>query len=520
MNKIKANSARSEQPVSADSTLIEKCNGVGCALVCYAIVAIVAFCVFVVNRGDPPYLFWDENYHVTSAERYVEGIAQFETHPPLGKMLVALGESMSGANKNVDKHILTLDKRIDGEALPKDFSFSGMRLMPSLFAALSALLFLGLIHELLGGWLVSLLFSGLYVFENAFVVHFRATHLDSFQMFFAVGAIWHFVHLWKKPAELKWWEYALLSIWCGLAIMVKVNGVFLLAIFPILYFKDIKITDETTLGKLIKEFCLKAGSVVVALTLVFFVVFYVHALNGQKMPDANSASGRKDIPFMSPEYREFLEKRRTLTPYVVYSIVRDNFHFMQVDNKGVPKLDNYKPGENGSHPLHWLFHDRNINYRWDSANGKTAYVQLVGNQLAWYCGTVAIILSLILVINCRIFAVEPRGNIQTYRIIEALTLLYLAFMALNLWMISQRVLYLYHYFMGLMISYVLLALMWKYLGEVHQWFNRHRLKILAIAVALFTLSYWFFLPLTNHYPMTKEQCELRNIWLSHIVDCQ
>jgi len=125
-----------------------------------------------------------------------------------------------------------------------------------------------------------------------------------------------------------------------------------------------------------------------------------------------------------------------------------------------------------------------------------------------------------LVINYRVLGINPRGSMRTYHLIEVFTGLYVTYMALHLWIISQRVLYLYHYFIGLMLSYVLLALIWKYLAEFRPSFDRHKDKILAGAVSVFALSYWFFLPLTNHYPLSKEQCELRNVWISHIVDCQ
>src|SRR5216110_3373104 len=62
------------------------------SFICYAIVLAIAFCVFVVNRADPPHIFWDENYHVTSAQRYIDGLVQLEPHPPLGLMLIAAGE--------------------------------------------------------------------------------------------------------------------------------------------------------------------------------------------------------------------------------------------------------------------------------------------------------------------------------------------------------------------------------------------------------------------------------------------
>jgi dolichyl-phosphate-mannose--protein O-mannosyl transferase len=127
---------------------------------------------------------------------------------------------------------------------------------------------------------------------------------------------------------------------------------------------------------------------------------------------------------------------------------------------------------------------------------------------------------MILIINYRLFAIPLRGSLRTYQLIEVFTYLYLVFMALHLWIITQRVMYLYHYFLGLMISYVLLALLWQYLSEVHASFARHRTLILAVASSAYLASYLFFLPLSNHTPLTKAECERRNISISHIVDCQ
>jgi len=490
------------------------------SLICYVTVMAIAFCVFVVNRADPPHIFWDENYHVTSAQRYIDDLVQFEPHPPLGLMLIAAGEYFSGANDGIDKHVLDQTKQIGGDDLPNNFSFAGMRLMPSMFAAIGALFFFALMYQLLENRVYALLFTSLYVFENAFVVHFRATHLDGFQMCFAIATLWYFARLWKTLQVLKWWQYAVLGIWCALVIMIKVNAIALLILFPILYLKDARRHSQNSAINWPVDFITKSGSAIVAVLMVFFLVFYVHALHSHKLPATATAASKQDLENMSPQYRQYIETHAPLTPRMVIILATDYFKFMNKDHKGVPKLDVTKPGENGSHPLHWPFHDRNINYRWDSADGKTSYVQLIGNQPAWYCGTLAVILSLILIINYRVFAVRPNGSMRTYHMIEVFTAVYAAYMLLHLWIITQRVLYLYHYFIGLMISYVLLALMWKYLCEVHPAFDRHRGKILSGAVAIFVLSYGFFLPLTNHYPLTKEQCELRNIGISHIVDCQ
>lgn len=485
----------------------------------YLLVFAVGFCCFMVNRGQPDHLFWDENYHITSAERYLEGVAHFEPHPPLALLLIAAGESWSETNLSIDKQILVGSKHIGGDALPKGFDFSGMRLMPSLFAVFGGLVFYGLMFQLFKNHLHALLFSGLYLFENAFTVHFRAVHLDSFQMFFSIAFLWQFVYLWQRKTRVPVWQYAALASLVGLAMMVKVNSVILLVLFPVLYFKDRNTQDAKQRSAWIKDFASKSGISIAAIAIVFFAVFYAHASLTPTLPSADTTAGRQDLENMSPEYRNHLEQRTPLTPSMVITIARDYYKFMDKDHHGVPKLDITKPGENGSHPMHWPFHDRNINYRWDSADGKTAYVQLVGNQLAWYSGTLAVIFCLMLIINYRVLAIPPRGTWPTYHLIEVFTGLYVAFMGLHLWLITQRVMYLYHYFIGLMISYVILALLWQYLCEVHATFAKHRTRILVIASAAYLASYLFFLPLSNHTPMTKEQCERRNISISHIVDC-
>lgn len=488
-------------------------------MLCYLLVFAIGYCCFVVNRAEPPHVFWDENYHITSAERYLEGVAHFEPHPPLGLMLIAAGEAISGANDGIDKHILVTTKQIKGDDLPQGFSFAGMRLMPSLFAVFGALAFFGLMYQLFQRHLHALLLSSLYLFENAFTVHFRAVHLDSFQMFFSIAALWQFVRLWQASTSLRPLNYAALSVLCALAIMIKVNAAILLALFPILYIKDATTHNRNHPPLWLLDFASKSGAAIIALGLVFFSVFYLHVLNTRNLPELNTPAAKQDLANMSPEYRAYLEQHQTLTPHMVVIIARDYLKFMDKDHSGVPKLDTNKPGENGSHPLHWPFHDRNINYRWDSADGKTAYVELVGNQLAWYSGTAAVIFCFVLIINYRLFAIPLRGSLRTYHLIEVFSGLYLTFMLLHLWIITQRVMYLYHYFLGLMISYVLLALLWQYLSEVHASFAKHRTAILALACSAYFASYLFFLPLSNHWPMTKQECERRNISISHIVDC-
>ncbi|MGC3982274.1 MAG: hypothetical protein QM808_13555 [Steroidobacteraceae bacterium] len=145
-------------------------------------------------------------------------------------------------------------------------------------------------------------------------------------------------------------------------------------------------------------------------------------------------------------------------------------------------------------------------------------MQLTGNQVSWCLGLLAVLLSFQLISSHRIFGQPIQGSPRTYHLIEVFTGLYVVFMLLHLWIITQRVMYLYHYFLGLVISYVLVALMWQYLCEIRPVLARNRGRILGTAAAAIFLSFWFFLPLTNHWPLTHDQCERRNVF-ERIVEC-
>lgn len=100
----------------------------------FANVLFFSLAVYFFAYDSQQNIFWDENYHLTSAQRYIEGVAHFEAHPPLGKMLIAAGEMLANKNAGIDKHQLVFDKHISGEDLPAGFSFFGMRLMPTILS--------------------------------------------------------------------------------------------------------------------------------------------------------------------------------------------------------------------------------------------------------------------------------------------------------------------------------------------------------------------------------------------------
>jgi hypothetical protein len=106
-------------------------------------------------------------------------------------MLIAAGDAVLHPNHGTDTRAIGWDEQVAGERLPEHYSFAGVRLMSGVFA----------------------------------VAHFRAAHLDAFQLSFALVALLCFaVSARRGQRSSPWLEFALGAA-CGLAIMVKLNAV-------------------------------------------------------------------------------------------------------------------------------------------------------------------------------------------------------------------------------------------------------------------------------------------------------
>ncbi|MFM1842999.1 MAG: hypothetical protein RLZZ490_1737, partial [Cyanobacteriota bacterium] len=95
-------------------------------LIISIIILMTSYAIYCHNYDYPKAGFWDENYYVTTAQRYLNGIFFLHEHPPLGQMSIALGEKLLQANILSDQFI-DLDKVND---FPPGFSFRGYRFFP------------------------------------------------------------------------------------------------------------------------------------------------------------------------------------------------------------------------------------------------------------------------------------------------------------------------------------------------------------------------------------------------------
>ncbi|PIR53018.1 hypothetical protein COU76_03530, partial [Candidatus Peregrinibacteria bacterium CG10_big_fil_rev_8_21_14_0_10_49_10] len=193
-------------------------------------VLFLSYFTYVHGYRTPASFFWDENYHIPSAQKYQSGTFFMEPHPPLGKMLIALGEVIVDANP-VDNQMLNNDYE---KTMPEEFSFAGYRLIPVLMMWLTAALMFWIFFLIAKDWFMATMLSFLYIFDNALIVHNRGAMLDAPMIFFCAAMMLLFLLMlhWKeKPKPFK--ICALLyGVSLGLVMATKVLGLIMILLAP------------------------------------------------------------------------------------------------------------------------------------------------------------------------------------------------------------------------------------------------------------------------------------------------
>lgn len=470
---------------------------------------LVAAATYGTRYWQPQSLFWDENYHVAAAQKHLDGVMFMESHPPLGKLLIALGEAAVGVNAGLDASALLRRDHVDNVHLPQGYRFHGVRLPSVLLAIGSVLLVYALVLRLTGLRLLAAAFAVLLALDNALVVHARAAMLEGMQIFFALAALYLFVVVLTRPSPVRLRDYALLGATIGLAVAVKVNAAVLLLLLPALYLADqwrhLKRRQWRPAGLRLALAAPLASSTLLA---VLLGVFYLHIATATTVMPGRSYKA-------SAEYLAHLRADTAWTPAGFAVGIKDHWRYMREYPAGVPRLDPCKPGENGSRASDWPLGGKTINYRWErrQVDGRSAvgYTYLVANPVIWWSVLLGVVLSSGLVIGRVVFG-QPVADPRLFAWIALFTGLYAAYMLA----IAQidRVMYLYHYLLPLSFGLVNLALLYAYLfGDALRAGRWHaRINLLAF-VALAALAFAFFAPLTYGWPLTAEEVGLRQ-WLT------
>lgn len=454
-------------------------------------------------------MFWDENYHIASAQKHIDGYMYMEPHPPLGKMLMALTEVVIGDNAKVDKHKLNETDYLKGEDAPPEMQYTGFRFPSVVLMAFSVLFFYGIIHRITRHKLLAFAFSSFIIFDNALVVHARAAMLEGIQLFFILAALYYFVLAVTSSKKILLKHYAILGVFIGLVISVKVNGFILLLLFVMLFgvdqWQNLKKFNPLAL---IQRLAVAIPAGVVPTALIFFGIFYIHIGMGTKIIPNHTYKA-------SPEFMEDIRAGNTWSPSTFIVGMRDNFKYMSEYADGVPRLDECKSDENGSFAMDWLLGKKSISYRWDKetvdGKAKVHYMSLVANPIVWFSALAGIVFSIGLMMSKFVYGQKEKDTALFYWICT-FTTLYLSYMIAILQI--ERVMYLYHYLVPLVFALINAALIFSYIyrdeiiaNDRHMWIN------LGIFIALVIGVFAFFSPFTYGFGLTGDEVELRN-WFS------
>lgn len=464
----------------------------------------IAYGTYFHHYHLPAQLIWDEGYHIPSAEKYLHGIMFMEPHPPLGKLFLSLGEWLIHPNPDIDPQIFLQTDFI--EHLPPNFSFLGVRLFPSLLATLSALLFFKILWQLyslttasktsLGQTtpkdysplLFPLIFTSLYLFENATIVQSRAAMLDAVQLFFIFTAICYFLSRLTQSKN-SFTHYFILGLWVGFATAVKLNSLILLFLFPALWFYPYY---QSSLGIKVKTLMLplvsKGFSFLSGILLIFCLSYYIHFSLGKTVLENDYQASEQTITIVEQERSHYLTH--------FFTQMFEHVKYIQRYEQGVPSSH-----EPGSPATAWPFGHKSIPYLKQSnpQSGTVQFLYLQGNPIIWLLALIGVLLTLSQIIAGIFFSAQT-GN-KAHRYLNILfTLMYFSylFVMFNL----GRVMYLYHY---------LIPLFWGtwlfFMQFVHIFQNRIKTRnklfyaMTFILLAEILFCYLYFAPLSYFYPL-------------------
>lgn len=452
-----------------------------------AAVLIIAFATYFFNYYNPAAVFWDENYHIASAQKYLSGVMYMEPHPPLGKLFIALGEWLLHPNAGMDLSAFTQTDYI--KSFPEGYSWAGVRLFPALFGMASGLLFFLILYRISAHAEVSFLFSALYLFENGFILQSRSAMLESTQMFFIFATFLYFLFVLDKE-KVGYRHYFGFGVLMGLSLMIKLNGLILILLFPALFLYRVHWKHGYLIA--VKRFVLDGGVIALGMALVTLLVFWIHFALGQELSKKHYSA--------SPAYLKIIKEHETASPLHFATMLEDNFKYMKNYAGGVPKFNPCKKGENGSLATSWPFINKTINYRWAKEDGKVRYLYLMGNPVIWFSVVLAVILATALVLAHIVFGL-PIADRRLFFLIATFLGIYFAYM-LTMFNI-ERVMYLYHYFIALFTGTFILFTLFVYLFKSS---IQSGSRLLLFGITLFVIdivfTYWFFAPLTYYRPLS------------------
>jgi len=476
------------------------------------VVATAAFFTYFYYFDYPAVPFWDERYYIVDAQKYIHGVYFVDLHPPLGKLLVALGERLFGANADTTQF---LNVTYWATTVPEGFSFAGFRFFPVLLAWLTAPLLFLLFFTIARSRVLAMLLCGLYIFDNALVVHLRGAMLEGPLLFFTVLLLVAAVWLLGTPpaARRRLRTLALvMGIALGCVLTTKSIGVAMVWV-PIAAAWGLRRERRRALE------CLAIAALVSV--VVVLAVWEIHFTLARHLNPALQEQGFYQTP--SPAARAFLQSSQRVPIAAFPALLGEAFRYARWYDSARPQIDFCRTDEKASPFWMWPIGARSVAYWWDTDDGGKSfrYLYLQVNPVVWWTALAGLIAAVSLLVGS---AIAPPAKPLKHRfLLTMFTGLYVAYFVPFRWI--HGVMFLYHYFIPLILSFVLLALV---IDEITQLGSRtitmgHKQTALALWLAAAVTCFWFYKPMTYYErPLTPEALQRRAIvalWDLRCITC-
>ena len=285
----------------------------------------------------------------------------------------------------------------------------------------------------------------------------------------------------------------MIALWFGIALgavfTTKLLGLVMILLIPATL---VKLYPD---ARAIRTFLLFTSG---GLLLMYLSVWQIHFALGRTVNPALPDMGYYQA---SPAYREILTQGRTRSLLAFPVMLKDSIKFVRHYNRGTPRLDLCKLDENGSPWYFWPIGARSINFAGDAERTGTP-------------------LSVSPSKPCRMVERIPRRAHHRFLFLTTLfspaalrfknPWLLLTFFGLYVSYMTAisrigRVMYLYHYFIPLLMSFVLIGLVFLEIDRVWRFVLNEERKnwILLVFGILVFAGFQFYRPLTYYEPLTK-----------------
>ena len=221
--------------------------------------------------------------------------------------------------------------------------------------------------------------------------------------------------------------------------------------------------------------------------------------------------------------RVFLQGRHRVPVVALPAMLGEAFRYAQQYDLAQPRIDFCRGDEKASPFWMWPIGARSVPYWWDTADGGKSfrYLYLQVNPLVWWTALAGLLAAVSLLVGSTI--APPARPLKHRFLLMLFTGLYGAYFVPFRWI--HGVMFLYHYFTPLIISFVLLALVVDELSQLgsRTITERHKRTALALWLAAVMACFWFYKPMTYYErPLTPDELNRRAIvalWDLRCITC-